>query len=148
MAYSSGMRNKRVAILNRKAGADGDFGRNSGGRQYEYATTVWASVKFNKGMKSMMEGAYDAYDTIIIRMLYNATICRESVLIYDNRTWQIQSFNRDYETNEIQVTVVEYAGKDLTSLLPSNTITTPTTPTTPTQESSDESDETENSTNN
>ena len=32
MSYGSGMRNKRVHIMNRKADVEGDFGRNSGGR--------------------------------------------------------------------------------------------------------------------
>jgi hypothetical protein len=40
------------------------------------------------------------------------------MLVYDSRTFQIQSFNRDYQTNEIQITAVEAPGKDLTSLLP------------------------------
>ena len=118
MAQSSGFRNKRVAILNPAQGKDGEFGRNSGGRQYQYEKTVWASVRFNKGVKSLREGALDAYDTLVFGMLYNRTVTRESVLVYDNLTFQIKSFNRDYQTNEIQITATELAGKDLSGLVP------------------------------
>lgn len=118
MAYASGMRNRRVHIMNRKADVEGDFGRNSGGRGYEYTTTVWAAVTFNKGVKSMREGALDAYDTVMFRMLYTKKVCRESMIVWDDRTFAVQSFNRDYQTNEIQITATEAPGKDLTGLVP------------------------------
>ena len=118
MAQSSGFRNKRVAIMNRSTDGGGDFGRNSAGRPFAYETTVWASVRFNKGVKSLREGAVDAYDTLIFGMLYTPKVSRESMLVYDGRTFQIQSFNRDYQTNEIQITAVEAPGKDLSSLIP------------------------------
>ena len=114
------MRNKRVHIMTRGADSDtGSFGRNSGGRAYQYSTTVWAAVTFNKGVKAMREGAYDAYDTLMFRMLYTDKIDRESMLVWDNRTFQIMSFNRDYQTNEIQITAVETPGQDLSNLVPS-----------------------------
>ena len=118
MAQSSGFRNKRVAIMNRSIEGGGDFGRNSAGRPYKYETTVWASVRFSKGVKSLREGALDAYDTLLIGMLYTPKVSRESMLVYDNRTFTITSFNRDYQTNEIQITAVEAPGKDLTGLIP------------------------------
>ena len=118
MSYTSGMRNRRVHIMNRKADVEGDFGRNSAGRGYEYTTTVWSAVTFNKGVKSMREGAVDAYDTVMFRMLYTKDVCRESMLVWDDRTFAIQSFNRDYQTNEIQITATEAPGKDLTGLVP------------------------------
>ena len=118
MSYASGMRNRRVHIMNRKADVEGDFGRNSAGRGYEYTTTGWAAVTFNKGVKSMREGALDAYDTVMFRMLYTKKVCRESMLVWDDRTFAIQSFNRDYQTNEIQITATEAPGKDLTGLVP------------------------------
>lgn len=113
MAQSSGFRNHRVAVFNRSTDGGGDFGRNSAGRPFVFATEVWASVRFSKGIKSLREGAMDAYDTILIGMLYNPTVSRESMLVYDGRTWQITSFNRDYSTNEIQITATEAPGKDL-----------------------------------
>ena len=118
MAQSAGFRRHRVHIMNRAADSTGEFGRNSAGRQYQYAMTVWASVRFSKGVKSMREGAMDAYDTLMFGMLYRREIQRESMLVYDGRTWKIQSFNRDYETNEIQITATEAPGQDLTGLVP------------------------------
>ena len=118
MAQSSGFRGKRVHIMNRSTDGGGDFGRNSAGRPYKYECTVWASVRFNKGVKSLREGALDAYDTLMFGMLYTDKITRESMLVWDERTFQIQSFNRDYQTNEIQITAVEASGKDLTYLIP------------------------------
>lgn len=104
--------------MNRDTVEQGDFGRNSAGRPYKYETTVWASVRFSKGVKSLREGALDAYDTLLIGMLYTDKVSRESMLVYDGRTFQITSFNRDYSTNEIQITAVEAPGKDLTGLIP------------------------------
>ena len=118
MAQSAGFRNKVVYIMNRDTDATGEFGRNSGGRQYKYAGRVMASYRFNRGVKSMREGAIDAYDTVMFGMLYRSYITRESMLVYDGRTWKIQSFNRDFMANEIQITAIEAPGIDLTGLVP------------------------------
>ena len=64
------------------------------GRPYEYALTVSASVTFNKGVKALREGAYDAYDTVMFR--YNSTISRTSALVWVTVHGR-SSFNRDYE---------------------------------------------------
>lgn len=124
MSYGSGMRNKRIHIFNRKADVEGDFGRNSGGRGYEYTTTVWAGVTFSKGVKSLREGALDAYDTVMLRMLYTKKVSRESLIVWDDRTFAVQSFNRDYQTNEIQITATEAPGKDLAGMVPVTAILT------------------------
>ena len=112
MAYSTGMMDKRVSILQRAADQDGSFGRNSKGRKYEQITTIWAAVDFNRGSKALREGAYDAYDRLIIRCRWNKWITRESMLVWDDRTFQIESFNSDKRANTIQLTVVEVPGKD------------------------------------
>ena len=77
-------------------------------------------MRFSKGVKSLREGALDAYDTLLFGMLYNPRITRESMLVYDGRTFQIQSFNRDYGSNEIQITATEAPGKDLSAMIPYN----------------------------
>ena len=118
MAQTAGFRGERVHIFNRSTDTTGEFGRNSGGRSYQYAMTVWASFRFNKGVKSLREGAVDAYDTVMFGMLYRSEITRESMLVYDGRTWKIQSFNRQYKHNEIQITAIEAPGIDLTGLVP------------------------------
>lgn len=105
--------------MNRAADQQGATGRNSGGRAYRYETTRWASFRFDKGVKSLRQGAVDAYDTVMFSLRYTKRISRESMIVYDGRTYQIKSFNRDFQANEIQITAVETPGKDLTNLVPS-----------------------------
>ena len=124
MSYGAGMRNRRIHIFNRKADKNGAFGRNSGGNEYKYTATVWSAVTFNKGVKAMREGAVDAYDTVMFRMLYTKKICRESMLVWDERTFAIKSFYRDYQSNEIQITAVEAPGKDFAGLIPVDAVLT------------------------
>ena len=102
MAYSSGMLKYRVTILNKAA--DTAFGDTTG---FVDAGTVWAEVKWTKGMKALHEGALDAYDTVMIRMRWNDVVNRDSLLVCDGTTYQIQSFHRDYQDNTIQITAVE-----------------------------------------
>ena len=118
MAYSTGIMNRRVAIMTRSTSDTGSFGRNSAGQSYAYAATVWAAVDFNRGTKAMREGAYDGYDRVMFRMRLNPTVDRSSMLVWDGRTYQIESFNADKYQNTIQITAVETPGKDLTGLLP------------------------------
>lgn len=117
MAYSTAMMEERVAVLNPTDEQRGEFGKSSAGRKYQYTDTVWAGVHFNKGQKSMREGAYDAYDTVMFRMRWNDFTQRRSMLVWDGRTWEIRSFNRKYIDNEIQITAIE-SGKDLQNLVP------------------------------
>jgi hypothetical protein len=119
--YSSGMRRMRVHIFNPSAGTDGDYGRNSGGRTYAYATTVWAAKDFSRGVKAMREGAVDAYDTIMLRMLWNSVVCRQSLILVGDVTYQITSFNADFHDNKIQITAVEAPGKDMRQFMPTDT---------------------------
>lgn len=118
MAYSTGIMNRRVAIMTRSTSDTGSFGRNSAGQSYAYAATVWAAVDFNRGTKAMREGAYDGYDRVMFRMRWNPTVDRSSMLVWDGRTYQIESFNADRYQNTIQITAVEAPGKDLTGLVP------------------------------
>ena len=118
MPYSTGMMNKRVAVMNPDTTAHGDFGRQSAGRQFKYAGTFWASVDFNKGARAMQEGALDAYDYLMVRMRWNNVVQRRSMIVWDGRTFAIESFNDDFCRNQIQLTIKEDPGKDLTGLLP------------------------------
>jgi len=102
MGYSSGMLKHRVTIKNKVTASA--FGETTG---YADAGTVWADVTFSKGLKSLREGALDAYDTVIIRMRYNNIVSRDSHLVHDGREYQIQSFHRDYQENIIQITAQE-----------------------------------------
>ena len=113
MAYSTGMMNKRVKIAKRVDSTGGDFGRSSGGQKYQIIGEFWASEKFDKGMKSLREGAVDAYDTVMFRMRFNADVDRWCLIQYQGKWFQIQSFNEDYQTNEIQITAKEMANQNV-----------------------------------
>ena len=106
--------NKRIKIAKRVDSAGGDFGRSSGGQKYTMLGEFWASKKFDKGMKSLREGAVDAYDTVMFRMRYNADIDRWCLIQYHGRWYQIQSCNEDFQTNEIQITAKEMANQNVT----------------------------------
>lgn len=105
MAYESGKLDKRVSILNRGASVDGAFGRVAG--EYVEGATIWASVDWSRGVKSLREGAYDAYDVVMVRCRWRCDLTRESRLLYDGRTWQIDSFHADERANTIQITATE-----------------------------------------
>ena len=120
MAYSSGMMNKRIKIAKRVDSAGGDFGRSSGGNKYTILGEFWASEKFDKGMKSLREGAIDAYDTVMFRMYYHAGIDRWCLIQYQGRWYQIKSFNESYQDNEIQITATEMANQNVTIVKASN----------------------------
>ena len=106
--------NKRIKIAKRVDSAGGDFGRSSGGQKYTLLGEFWASEKFDKGMKSLREGAVDAYDTVMFRMRFNADIDRWCLIQYQGKWFQIQSCNEDYQTNEIQITAKEMANQNVT----------------------------------
>lgn len=112
MAYSSGFMSKRVTIAKRMAGATDTFGKN-GSPRYEILGTYWANEDYNKGMKSMREGAFDAYDTVMFRMRYNPQIDRWCLVRYHGKWYQIQSCNEDFQTNQIQITAIELANQQV-----------------------------------
>ena len=102
MAYTSGMLKYRVTILNKQVASG--FGETT---SYQPAATVWADVKWSKGVKALREGALDAYDTVLIRMRYNDVVTRDSRLQHDGVTYQIQSLHADRQENTIQITATE-----------------------------------------
>ena len=114
MGYSTGMMNKRIKISKRVESEGGDFGRKSGGQKYTMLGEFWAAESFNKGVKSLREGAVDAYDTVMFRMRFNADIDRWCLIQYHGKWYQIQSCNEDYQTNEIQITAKEMANQNVT----------------------------------
>lgn len=102
--YSSGMRDHRVQIMNKVADSEKGFGETT---KYECVAIVWASFNFSKGTKSLREGALDAYDTVMFRMLWNPHVTRDSQLVCNGKTYQIQSLNGDKHLNQIQITATE-----------------------------------------
>lgn len=115
--------NKRIKIAKRVDSEGGRFGRSSCGQKYEWVNKegdhgFYASEKFDKGMKSLREGALDAYNTVMFRMRYHAEIDRWCLVQYHGRWYQIQSFNEDYQTNELQITATEMANQNVTIVTP------------------------------
>lgn len=102
--YAAEILDTRVTVLNRTATTDTAYGKKAG--TYEEAGTIWASWKWNKGMKAMREGALDAYDTIMVRCRATAPITRDSRLRHEGRDYQIQSLNANKKENEMQIICV------------------------------------------
>ena len=119
MAYSTGILNKRVTVAKRAAVSDdgSNFGK-SGQPKYEILGTFWMGETFNKGVKSLREGALDAYDTVMFRCRYNKDIDRWCLLKYNGKWYQITSFNEDYQENQIQMTAVELANQQVNIVTP------------------------------
>ena len=96
-----------MTVAKRATDESATFG--GGQMKYEIIGTFWASKKFNKGMKSLMEGALDAYNTVMFRMDYHANIDRWCILQSQGKWYQIESFNDSFQENEIQITAKEIA---------------------------------------
>ena len=118
MAYSSGMLNKRITIAQRVAQQMGDFGMASAGLEYKILGTFWAAEDFNRGTKALREGAVDAYDTVMFRMRWIDGVDRWCLIKYHDVWYQIQSFNADYQQNQIQITAIEMSNQDVTIVEP------------------------------
>lgn len=124
MAYSTGMLNKRVVIAKRADDQSATFGK-AGQPKYEILGEFWAAEDFNRGVKSLREGAFDAYDTVMFRMRYDSNIDRWCLIKYHGKWYQIQSFNEEYQTNQIQITAIELANQQVNLVYsPSNSLIT------------------------
>lgn len=104
MAYSTGILNRRVMILGKVTPTQAGFGETTA---YDVKSCVWANVTWSKGVKALREGALDAYDTIMVRMRYNSIVTRDSRLLIDGVTYQIQSLHADIPQNIVQITATE-----------------------------------------
>ena len=118
MAYSTGMLNKRITVAKRATFTDADNFGKRGEPKYERLGTFWAAEDFNRGTKSLREGSFDAYDTVMFRMRFTKQIDRWCIIQYQGRWYQIQSFNECYQTNQIQITAVEMANQKVTVVEP------------------------------
>ena len=112
MAYSSGFMNKRITIARRSADASDSFGK-ANSPKYEILGEFWSAEDFNKGVKSLREGALDAYDTVMFRMRYNADIDRWCLIKFRGKWYQITSFQEDYRDNQVQILATEMVDKDV-----------------------------------
>lgn len=117
VGYSAGMMNKVVTIAKRFHDQQESFGKQ-GSPKYEIIGQFWAAEDYNKGVKSLREGAFDAYDTVMFRMAYDARIDRWCLVKYNGKWYQIQSCNEDYQTNKIQITAIEMANQQVALINP------------------------------
>lgn len=104
--------NKRVTVAKRATDTQETFGK-SGSPKYEILGTYWMAEDFNRGVKSLREGAYDAYDTVMFRCRYNKDFDRWCLLKYHDKWYQIQSYNESYQENQIQITAIELANQQV-----------------------------------
>lgn len=104
--------NKRVTVAKRASDDGATFGK-SGQPKYEILGTFWMAETFNKGVKSLREGALDAYTTVMFRCRFNKHLDRWCLLKYNGKWYQITSFNDDYQSNQIQITAVEMANQNV-----------------------------------
>ena len=105
--------NKRVTVAKRATTQDTTFGGSSSVTKYEILGTFWMAETFNKGVKSLREGALDAYTTVMFRCRFNKHLDRWCLLKYNGKWYQITSFNDDYQDNQIQITAVEMANQNV-----------------------------------
>ena len=57
----------------------------------------------------------------MFRMRYNEQIDRWCLIQYHGKWYQIQSFNEDYQENQIQITATEMANQNVTIVEPYST---------------------------
>lgn len=115
MGYGAGLLNKRVTVAMRVKAETGNFGLDSAGVKYKIVgTNIPAGKRFDKGMKSLREGAVDAYDVVMFIMRPRKNIDRWSLIKCQGKWYQIESFNEDYQDNQLQVTARELANQDVT----------------------------------
>ena len=122
MSYSTGMMDMRVMVAKRATNTEETFGK-AGQPKYEWLRQAgdhgfWASEKFDKGMKSLREGAMDSYNTVMFRMRYVAGMDEWCLIQFQGKWYQITSFNDSYRNNEIQVTAVRMANQKVTIVEP------------------------------
>ena len=117
MGYSTGMMKYRVTVAKRATDESASFGK-SGQPKYEILGTFWMGETFNKGVKAMREGALDAYDTVMFRCRYNKQLDRWCLLKYNEKWYQITSFQEDYQENQIQMLATELTNQQVNIVEP------------------------------
>jgi hypothetical protein len=125
MAYETGMMEMRVKVAKRATNTQETFGK-SGQQKYEWLRQAgdhgfWASERFDKGMKSLREGALDSYNIVMFRMRYVQGMDEWCLIQFHGKWYQITSFNDSYRNNEIQITAVKMANQQVNIVEPYST---------------------------
>lgn len=102
------MRNHRITILNKVQPTEKAFGEKTG---YRREGSIQSSYEFNKGTRTLREGALDAYDSVMFRLNFSGDVAkkitRESLIEMHGKIYQIQSLNADYHENKIIIRATE-----------------------------------------
>lgn len=101
MAYSTTLLNKRVEIRSRKESSKTALGMTSG--DWEAVGMAWAGVTWARGAKALREGALDAYDTVMIRMRWNALVSRDSRIVADGKVYEVDTMQADKMADTMQL---------------------------------------------
>ena len=104
------MLDKRADILQRSRVASGSRGRGSSEPTFTLAGTINASLRWNKGMRPLREGALEAYDVVMIRMRWNDMVDRDCRIRIGKKVYQIIQLEEDYRENQIQIIAQEVVG--------------------------------------
>lgn len=91
-------------MQNRSEATAGRFGLDSTGPEWEDGDTLWASVDFVRGMRTMREGAIDVYGIVMVRCRYTDEINERSRIVYNGKTYQIlgETLHVDKQDNIVQ----------------------------------------------
>ena len=113
MAYTTGLMDKRITILNRTEAVSSRWGMDGEGVVWESAGIFWAGVDWTRGKQAMNVGALDAYACILVRMRYTDKVGMRSRIVWDNVTYQIipETFHRNYLENTIQFNAQAIVGE-------------------------------------
>lgn len=96
------MLNKCIQIYRRATEQESTFGK-SGQPKYELVGTFWAAESHVKGMKTLQEGAFDAYDKVMFRLRYTDCADRWCVILFRGRWYKIVDYKDDPQVNTIQI---------------------------------------------
>lgn len=104
MAYTTGMLDQRVAVMNRESAETSPWGIDGKGIEWREEGEVWASVDWAKGKHALNAGAIDAYATVMIRMRWNRIVTPRSRVRHQGLTYQViaETFHADKRANTIQ----------------------------------------------
>ena len=106
MAYSTGMLNKRIRIARRSEQQHTQFGED-GQSLYEWIDWFWAGETWNKGAKSLQNGAIEAYDVVMFRMRWCPCVDRWCLIWYNGKWYKILNLQEDEQANQIQILAQE-----------------------------------------
>ena len=113
MAYERGFLRYKLTIAKRANSQTPTASTDTGRARYEILGTFNGNMTFNKGAKSMNEGAFDSYNYVMFRMDYRASIDEWCLIKCRGKWYQIQSLNGDHHDNQLQITAVKLANQNV-----------------------------------